>query len=48
MSKTLKELNLEDDFLFVKVMSDKEICKEGNTKTFLKDLDIIKAILILI
>ena len=28
MIKTLKELNLEDDFLFAKVMSDKEICKE--------------------
>ena len=28
MVKTLKELNLEDDFLFAKVMSDKEICKE--------------------
>lgn len=28
MDKTLKELNLEDDFLFAKVMSDKEICKE--------------------
>ncbi len=28
MNKTLKELNLEDDFLFAKVMSDKEICKE--------------------
>ena len=28
MSKTLKELNLEDDFLFAKVMSDREICKE--------------------
>ena len=28
MSKTLKELNLEDDFLFAKVMSDKNICKE--------------------
>lgn len=26
--KTLQELNLEDDFLFAKVMSDKEICKE--------------------
>ena len=25
--KTLQELNLEDDFLFAKVMSDKEICK---------------------
>ena len=28
MVKTLKELNLEDDFLFAKVMSDKDICKE--------------------
>ena len=28
MNKTLKELNLEDDFLFAKVMSDKNICKE--------------------
>lgn len=28
MNKTLKQLNLEDDFLFAKVMSDKEICKE--------------------
>ena len=28
MVKTLKELNLEDDFLFAHVMSDKEICKE--------------------
>jgi predicted transposase/invertase (TIGR01784 family) len=27
-NKSLKELNLEDDFLFAKVMSDKEICKE--------------------
>lgn len=25
MSKTLKELNLEDDFLFAKVMSNKEV-----------------------
>lgn len=25
--KTLQELNLEDDFLFAKVMSDKDICK---------------------
>ena len=25
--KTLQELNLEDDFLFAKVMSDKEICR---------------------
>ena len=28
MNKTLKELNLEDDFLFAKVMSDGKICKE--------------------
>ena len=28
MAKTLKELNLEDDFLFAQVMSDKDICKE--------------------
>ncbi|WP_205694221.1 Rpn family recombination-promoting nuclease/putative transposase [Clostridium manihotivorum] len=28
MNKTLKELNLEDDFLFAKVMSDKHVCKE--------------------
>ena len=28
MNKTIQELNLEDDFLFAKVMSDKEICKE--------------------
>ncbi|EHJ00361.1 Conserved hypothetical protein CHP01784 [Clostridium sp. DL-VIII] len=28
MNKTLRELNLEDDFLFAKVMSDKEICRE--------------------
>ncbi len=28
MVKTLKELNLEDDFLFAQVMSDKDICKE--------------------
>lgn len=26
--KTIKELNLEDDFLFAKVMSDKEICRK--------------------
>jgi predicted transposase/invertase (TIGR01784 family) len=26
--KTLQELNLEDDFLFSKVMEDKELCKE--------------------
>lgn len=28
MTKTLNELNLSDDFLFAKVMSDKDICKE--------------------
>ncbi len=28
MIKELKELNLEDDFLFAKVMSDKEIREE--------------------
>lgn len=28
MTKTLKELNLEDDFLFANVMSYKDICKE--------------------
>ena len=28
MVKSLKELNLEDDFLFAKVMIDKDICKE--------------------
>lgn len=28
MSKTLDELNLSDDFLFAKVMSDAEVCKE--------------------
>lgn len=27
MSKTIKDLNLDDDFLFAKVMSDHEICK---------------------
>lgn len=26
--KTIRELNLEDDFLFAKVMSDKEICRK--------------------
>ena len=28
MDRTIQELNLEDDFLFAKVMNDKEICKE--------------------
>ena len=40
MSKTLKELNLEDDFLFAKVMSDKEICKEFLEK--LLEIEIVK------
>ena len=26
--KTIQELNLEDDFLFAKVMSDTEICRK--------------------
>lgn len=26
--KTIQELNLEDDFLFAKVMTDKEICRK--------------------
>ncbi len=28
MNKTIQELNLEDDFLFAKVMTDKEVCKK--------------------
>ncbi|MGL5676684.1 MAG: Rpn family recombination-promoting nuclease/putative transposase [Cellulosilyticaceae bacterium] len=28
MNKTIDQLNLDDDFLFAKVMSDKEICKK--------------------
>lgn len=28
MTKTIRQLNLEDDFLFAKVMSDKEICRK--------------------
>lgn len=28
MAKTLQELNLDDDFLFAKVMADKDICKK--------------------
>ena len=27
-TKTIQELNLEDDFLFGKVMSDNEICRK--------------------
>jgi hypothetical protein len=27
-TKTLQDLNLEDDFLFAKVMDDKEICRK--------------------
>ena len=26
--KTIQDLNLEDDFLFAKVMSDREICRK--------------------
>ncbi len=26
--KTIQQLNLEDDFLFAKVMSDKEVCRK--------------------
>ena len=26
-NKTIQQLNLEDDFLFSKVMSDKEVCR---------------------
>ncbi|BBK78161.1 MULTISPECIES: Rpn family recombination-promoting nuclease/putative transposase [Clostridium] len=39
-AKTLQELNLEDDFLFAKVMSDHEICKEFLEK--LLDIEIEK------
>ena len=28
MHKIIEQLNLDDDFLFAKVMSDKEICKK--------------------
>ena len=27
-TKTIQQLNLEDDFLFAKVMSDKEVCRK--------------------
>lgn len=27
-NKTIQQLNLEDDFLFAKVMSDKEVCRK--------------------
>ena len=40
MTKTLKELNLEDDFLFAKVMSYKDICKEFLEK--LLEIEIIE------
>ena len=40
MNKILQELNLEDDFLFAKVMSDKGICKEFLEK--LLDVEIEK------
>ena len=28
MNKIIEQLNLDDDFLFAKVMSDKEICRK--------------------
>lgn len=28
MEKRMEELNLEDDFLFARVMSDQEICRK--------------------
>ena len=28
MNKIIEQLNLDDDFLFAKVMSDREICKK--------------------
>lgn len=40
MKKSLKELNLEDDFLFAKVMSNKEVCKEFLEK--LLNIEIVK------
>jgi predicted transposase/invertase (TIGR01784 family) len=43
--KTLKELNLEDDFLFAKVMRDESICKEFLEKLLeinIKELKIIE------
>ena len=42
MNKTLQELNLEDDFLFAKVMSDKEICKEFLEKLLNIEIDRIE------
>lgn len=42
MAKTLKDLNLDDDFLFAKVMSDKEICKKVLEKILnIKIVDIV-------
>ena len=57
MSKTLKELNLEDDFLFAKVMTDKKICKELLEKllnieikkiTYDNDKELVKKLLFLL
>ena len=42
MNKILQELNLEDDFLFAKVMSDKEICKEFLEKLLNIEIDRIE------
>jgi predicted transposase/invertase (TIGR01784 family) len=44
MNKTLKELNLEDDFLFAKVMSDKEICKELLEKILEIDIEKVEMV----
>lgn len=44
MDKTLKELNLEDDFLFAKVMSNKEICKELLEKVLEIEIDKIEMV----
>ncbi|KIL07541.1 UNVERIFIED_ORG: transposase [Clostridium botulinum] len=44
MNKTLKELNLEDDFLFAKVMSDKDICKELLEKILEVDIEKVEII----
>ena len=42
MLKTLKDLNLEDDFLFANVMNDKEICKEFLEKLLEIDIERIE------
>ncbi len=42
IQKTLQELNLEDDFLFAKVMSDKEICRRVIEKILDIKIKVIK------